>query len=201
MENITAPTAEAPQVIYVEKKSNGWGTASLVLGILALTFSWIPLLNMVSIPLALVALAVGIGGLVKARKIRTGMVKTVIGMVLALVSVGTFFVVTSATVNAVDEAVTSIEEAMNVSDKVDIVLGTPSSDEFGTTLPVTITNTSVETVSPWVTVAATSPDGSEQYETSSVIVNDLDAGQKATEDAVFIEDLPADAVFTITDVM
>lgn len=203
MEHTTTPTptADAAQIVYVEKKSNGLGTGALVLGILAIVFAWIPLLNVVSIPLALIAIGLGIGGIFKARKVQTGMVKTVIGIVLALGSFATFTVVNSAAVSAVDEAVTAIDEAMNVADKVDITLGNAATDDFGTTLPVTITNVSEETVSVWVSISATSPDGSEQYGTADASVNDLTAGQMANEEALFLDDIPSDAVFTITDVM
>ncbi len=197
----TTPAVQTPQVVYVEKKSNGLGTAALVLGILAILFSWIPFVNVVSIPLALIALGLGIGGIVKARKVGIGMVRTVIGVVLALGSFATFAVVNSAAVIAVDDAVTSVNEALNVADKVEITLGEATTDEFSTTLPVSISNVSEETVSVWVTIAATSPDGSEQYGTSQAIVNDLSAGQKANAEAMFVEDIPSDAKFTITDVM
>jgi hypothetical protein len=203
MEQTTTPaTADAAQIVYVVKKSNGLGTGALVLGILAIVFAWIPFLNVVSIPLALIAIGLGIGGIVKARKVQTGMVKTVIGIVLALGSFATFAVVNSAAVSAVDEAVTAVNEAMNVADKVDVTLGNAATDDFGTTtLPVTITNVSQETVSVWVSISATSPDGSEQYGTADAIVNDLTAGQKANEEALFLDGIPSDAVFTITDVM
>jgi len=69
---------EAPQPVVPEpvqqaapvtsKKTSGLAVGGLVLGILAILGAWIPLLNLVSLPLALVGLALAIAGLVVVNK-------------------------------------------------------------------------------------------------------------------------------------
>ena len=52
MDNTTSP-APVQQIVMVEKPRNGLATASLVLGILALVFSFIPFVNTISLVLAI----------------------------------------------------------------------------------------------------------------------------------------------------
>ena len=56
----------------------------------------------------------------------------------------------------------------------DAVLGDPTTDEWGyLTVPVTITNSAVDTFSYWVDAAAVNEDGSEQYATTSAFAESL----------------------------
>lgn len=199
MSNTATPTP-TPEVVYVEKKRNGLATASLVVGIVAIATAWIPFLNVVSMILAVIAIGLGIGGFVMARK-RGGMVKTIFGVVLSIAALVLGMSVTSAAVGAIDEGIQEFEDAMDVTDEVTIELGAITSDEFGSDVAVTITNISDETGSYWVSVAAESADGITQYDTASVIFNDLKSGQTATDNAMFVDVLPEDAVLTIADVM
>jgi hypothetical protein len=198
MDTTSATHDMAPQVIVIEKPRNGLATAAMVLGIIAIAFSFIPFINILSIVLAVIGLALVIPGFIKARRVKVGMGKAIAALVLGIASIASFTMVNAATVVAIDEAVSEIVTA---AESVDVTLGERTSDEFSTKVSVTVENISDSTQSVWVTVAATSPDGSEQYDTSSVVINDLAAGQSATDDAVFLEEIPADAEFVVTDVL
>ncbi len=81
------------------------------------------------------------------------------------------------------------------------MLGAFTADEFlGGSVPVTVTNSGTVVYTYSVEIAATSPDGSVQYATASVFVDNLAPGQQATDVAAFFEDVPADAVFTVVSV-
>lgn len=202
MSQNTTPTAAptTPEVVYVEKKRNGLGTAALVLGIIAIATAWVPFLNVVSMILAVIAIGLGIGGFVMARK-RGGMVKTIFGVVLSIAALVLGMSVNSAAVDAIDEGIEEFEDAMDVTDEVTIEIGAVTSDEFSSEVPVTITNISDETGSYWVTIVAESADGTTQIDTANVIFNDLKAGQTATDTAIFLDILPEDAVLSVADVM
>jgi hypothetical protein len=193
-------TNTAPEVVYVEKKRNGMATASLVVGIIAISTAWVPFLNVASMILAVIAIGLGIGAFFMARK-RGGMVKTAFGVVLSIAALVLGFTVTAATVDAIDEAVAEVDDALDVTDEVTVELGAVTSDEFSSEVPVTITNISDETGSYWVTVVAETEDGATQIDTTQVIFNDLKAGQSATDAAMFLEVLPEDAVISVADVM
>lgn len=204
MDTTTPPTAAPapvqPQVVFVEKKSNGLATAAMVLGILAIAFSWIPFINVLSIPLAFVAIGLGIPGLLKALKSNIGKVKAIVGIALAALALVLGFAVNSAAVSAVDEAIDEIDTAISAIDKVEVTFGTAKTDALGLTeVPVTILNTSDETVSPMLSIAAESADGKTKYASTAVIVSDLAPGQTAKETASFLEKVPAGAKFVVTD--
>lgn len=189
-----ATQPQEPQVVYVERKKNGLATAALVLGIIGLALSWIPAVNMVAIVLAVIAIGLGIAGLIMGGK-RGGRIKAGIGTALAVATIVITALVNVAFVEAVDDA-------FDATDDVAIELSTVTTDELGfEEVELTVTNTSDEAQTFWVTVAAESADGSVQYDTTSVITSDLQPGQSATETAVFIEDIPADATIVVTDVL
>lgn len=200
MTNIQSQPVQEPQVVYVEKKSNGLAVAALVLGIIAIMTAWLPFLNVVSMVLGVVGIGLAIGAFFKARK-SGRMVMTIIAAALSVFAIVGASAVNSATVDAIDDVVTDLEDVLDASDDVDVVLGTLTTDSFGSDVPVTITNISEETGSFWVTIVAESADGSTQYGTASVIVNELKPGQSATDTAVFFEDVPADAVLSVSDVI
>ena len=201
MSQSTTPTpTPAPEVVYVEKKRNGLATASLVVGIVAIATAWIPFLNVISMVLAVIAILLGLGALLMVKK-RGGMVKTAFGVVLSIAALVLGFSVTSAATNAVNEAVAEVEDAMDVTDEVTIEIGSVTSDEFSSQAPVTITNISDETGSYMVTIVAETADGATQIESTVVVVNDLKAGQTATETALFLDILPEGAVLSVSDVM
>lgn len=83
----------------------------------------------------------------------------------------------------------------------DAVLGDPTTDEWGyLTVPVTITNSAVDTFSYWVDAAAVNEDGSEQYATTSAFAESLAPGQSKTEELAFYEEVPGDATLAVVAV-
>ena len=197
--NIEAAPPE-PTVVYVETKRNGLAVAALVMGIIALATAWIPLLNVVSMILAVIGIGLAIGAFVKARK-SGRMVMTVIAAALSVFAIIGAMTVNSAAVSAVDDAVTELDDALDASDDVTVEIGELTFDGFSSEAVVTITNTSAETGSFWVTIVAESADGTTQLGSATVIVNDLKPGQTAQETAIFLDKIPADAVLSVSGVM
>ncbi|MDQ1007206.1 putative membrane protein [Streptomyces sp. V4I23] len=95
-------------------RSNGLATAGLVLGIIAVIFSFIPLVNVIVWPLAILGLIFGAIGLAKSGKVGKGKGASITALVTSLVSVVMFFVMNAVFVSAVDEAV---KETQNELDK------------------------------------------------------------------------------------
>ena len=191
---------QQPTTVYVEERKNGLAVAALVLGIIAIATAWIPFLNVVSIILAIVGIGLAIGAFIKART-SGRMVMTVIAAVLSVFAIIGAVAVSSATVTAIDEAVTEIDDILDASDDVTVELGALTFDGFSSEVAVTITNTSAETNSFWVTIVAESADGTTQLGSTSVVVNDLKPGQTAQETAFFLEEIPADAVLSVSEVL
>ena len=196
---VSSPSQE-PQVMYVEGQRNGLAVAALVLGIIAIATAWIPFLNVVSMILAVIGIGLAIGAFIKARK-SGRMVMTAIAAALSVFAIIGSMVVNSATVEAIDDAVTEIDEIFDASDDVTVELGELTFDGFSSEAAVTITNISDETGSFWVTIVAESADGTTQLGSTSVIVNDLKPGQTAQETALFLDEIPADAVLSVSEVM
>ncbi len=80
---------------YGEAKNNGLGVAAMICGILALLLAFIPGLNFcLSLPVALVALGLGIAGWITASgKPNQKATFAIIGVVAAVLSVGLMFLV------------------------------------------------------------------------------------------------------------
>ncbi len=188
-------------VVFVEQPKNGLAVASMVLGIIAVLFVWIPFLNTISLILAVIAIGLGIPALIKANKVHKGMGQAIAGLVLALVSAIGFFAVNAATVDAIDDTITEINAELDATDEISVQIGDVTSSYGSSEVPVTITNTSEETQTFFVTIVAESPDGSTQYDSTTVVASDLKPGQSATETGYFIDEIPADAVLYVSDAM
>ena len=89
----------------------------------------------------------------------------------------------SSLVNGADEATKTIDQ--QEADKLkDAKITSCTADEAGfMAAKVEITNHSSDRSNYDVTVAYTSPDGTEQYDTGDAVVQALEAGQKITETA------------------
>ena len=76
-----------PQVVVVEKKGNGLGTAGFVHALLALIFCWVPILDWI---LWLLGLIFSIIGVFKPKKglAIAGLVISLIGIIAIIVVVG-----------------------------------------------------------------------------------------------------------------
>ena len=60
------PNPPAPPAVPGEKRRSGLGAAALVLALLAMLFGWVPILGLVMIPPALLAILLGVVGFVAA---------------------------------------------------------------------------------------------------------------------------------------
>jgi hypothetical protein len=74
------------QPVQYQKRGNGLGVASMVVGIVAILGAWIPLLNFFSVILGVIALGLSIGGVLVSRKGRPKGT-SIAGLVLAIVTI------------------------------------------------------------------------------------------------------------------
>jgi hypothetical protein len=189
------------------------GTSPLAVAGLVLAF----LLPLIGAILSFVAL--GQTGRGKRTGRGLAIAGAVIGTLLTLggvVAVVMSFVVAGAAVQAADEAgaeLAEISEELDTAfqDKAavdageapdfsgDIEIGAFTGDEFGGSLEVTITNSGDIAYAYTATIAAVSPDGATQYDTTVVFVDDLAPGQSSVQDAAFLTEIPADATFELVD--
>lgn len=93
--------------------SNGLATAGLTLGIIAVVGSWIPIINIVSLILAIIALPLAGVGLSKASKIEVGKGQAIAGIVLSIVT----FIFFILSILATAEVIEDIDEAIQTSSK------------------------------------------------------------------------------------
>lgn len=97
--------------------------------------------------------------------------------------------------------VQSIEVAGLYDLAQDVTLGALEARPYsGQQVPITVLNTASAHVTYSVTVAASSPDGTLQYDTASAYISDLAPGQQGSDAAMFLDELPPDAVITVVDV-
>ena len=122
------------------------GKASLVLGIVAVVFGFIPLLGVsVAVPCALVGLPLGIVGFFDDRKAQRGFGMSTAGTVLCVVAMAVSIAFAVLVFSAIDEAVGGIDEPL-------APLPTPSAEPLPTAAP---TNTPAPSDTPTPTAAPT----------------------------------------------
>lgn len=114
-----APVQPPAQPVYVTAPSNGLATAALVLGIIGTVLAFIPFIGGFGAFLGGVAIALAIAGFIVSRKHGVGRGKSIAGLVLGLASIIIFFMVTAATVAAVDTAVNEIDKEIKKAEKGD----------------------------------------------------------------------------------
>ena len=115
------------------------GKASLVLGIVAVVFGFIPLLGVsVAVPCALVGLPLGIVGFFDDRKAQRGFGMSTAGTVLCVVAMAVSIAFAVLVFSAIDEAVGGIDEPL-------APLPTPSAEPLPTAAP---TNTPAPSDTP-----------------------------------------------------
>ena len=107
------------QPVYVKAPSNGLATAALVLGIIGMVLAFIPLIGAFGAFIGGVGCALAIAGFLVARKRGVGKGKSIAGFVLGVASILTFFLVTAATVAAVDTAVNEIDKSIKAEEAND----------------------------------------------------------------------------------
>ena len=113
-----ALSSQAPSPVYIHqsgKSTSGFGIAALVLGILACLFCWIPVLGLLSVPLAGLGLLFGvIGILVSAGNRRSGIGLPIAGAVVCAVAIVIALGITGLLVGAVQSASEDAKEATEV---------------------------------------------------------------------------------------
>ncbi|HET6635384.1 MAG TPA: DUF4190 domain-containing protein [Streptomyces sp.] len=91
--------------------SNGLATTALVLGVIAVVVSFIPLLNVVVWPLAILGTIFGAIGLSKAGKVRKGKGAGITGLVTSAVAIIMFFAMNALFFSAVDKASEELDKS------------------------------------------------------------------------------------------
>jgi hypothetical protein len=89
------------------RKSPGLGIASLVLGLVALTVSWIPIVNYLSVILGLVGAVLGVVGIFKSHRLMS-----IIGTALSVTAIVVSFIAFASFANSVDQAVDDYNKAV-----------------------------------------------------------------------------------------
>ena len=113
------PPSYGPPAGQPPRKTSGLAIASMVLGILALLLSWIPIINNLAAVLALVGLGLGIPALIFSRRgthggtglAITGLVTSVVALVLVVVTQLFFAKVIDEVDRAIDEGISGSEVA------------------------------------------------------------------------------------------
>ncbi|MDT7704566.1 MAG: hypothetical protein QOG20_173 [Pseudonocardiales bacterium] len=98
------PQAPVPAPPVRKQKGRGLAVSALVLGIIALVFSWVPILNIVGIVVGVIGLILGIVGIFISHR-----VMAIIGAVLALLGIIVAINVNSAVAKAIT-APTTVQE-------------------------------------------------------------------------------------------
>ncbi|MCH0538334.1 DUF4190 domain-containing protein [Streptomyces sp. MUM 203J] len=109
----TPPPPPAPEP--VQPKGNGLAVAGLVLGILALVFSFIPIVNVIVWPLAILGVIFGAIGLAKSGKAGKGKGASITALITSALAVVLFFVMNALLFAAVDEAVKETQKELDKS--------------------------------------------------------------------------------------
>ena len=206
--------AEELNNVSTEKKQSGLGTASLVIGIIAISTSFIIIVNNMSFILGIIGAILGIASLIK--KASKG--KALWGIILSILAIIITLNLQQTWVNSLNEFSNSLEEAgKNLSgdntesilaNNLDVEIGsfkaTKSYGIYDTSLPVTLKNKSSESKSFSVHIEAVTSDG-ERIDDDTILVNSLGAGQSQKLEAfnlVVSDKVPAlqKATFKIIDI-
>lgn len=116
--------------------------------------------------------------------------------VFAILGVGCAALLAFSADEVVDEQAKREEEILKDAELVDCVVG----DAGFMVGNVKVTNNSSERSNYSVDVSFTSPDGSEQLDSASAIVNSLEPGQTANAEALTLTEAPGEFDCKITDV-
>lgn len=169
-----------------EKRKSGFGTASLVLGIIGICISCIPIINQLNYIVGVIAIILGIVSLLK--KSSKGM--AIFGVILSIVAIIITNSVIKSITTAIDQTVNEINTSMDeiagnsteeiLKNNVDVTIGKLSvKTSYGisdTELPITVKNKSAEAKSFSIHIEAVAKDGT-RIADDSVYVNSLGANQ------------------------
>lgn len=166
----------------VEKKTSGFGTAGLVLGIIAIVFSFIPIISYISFVLGGLSIFLSIISLLK--KASKGV--AIVGIVLSIIAIFMANAMHEGVKTAVNDMSNSIDTMTGVKtddvlkDYLDVKIGDfeVDTDEYitNTKLIVTLKNKSSEKKSFDVKIEAVDKDGN-RIDSDTAYASDLNAGQ------------------------
>ncbi len=195
----------------MEKKNTGLGIASLVLGIIAVVFCFIPYINVISYIMGVLAIIFAIITLVN-KKAKNAL--PIAGLILSVIALLIASTMNTATTEAIKETSKEIDKITGDSTEevlkndVEVTLGNfeVTTKEYGfteTQLVVTVKNITDKKRSYSLHVEAIDSEG-QRIQDDYVTVNDLGPGQTTKEKIFqFVEDekLPAmkNATFKIVE--
>ncbi len=171
----------------VKQPGNGLALAAIIVGIVGALVAIIPFVGFVGAVAGLVAVGLGIAGIVRARKVNKGLALAIVGLVAGLaatpIAIVTTVAATAVVVEAVDEAV---DEAI-VQAEDDVAIGKVSADVDGdAVIEVTVTNSADVARTYTFGVVATTLDGSVVAETYFVTA-EIGPGQSQTLSELFVD--------------
>lgn len=166
-----------------ETKRSGFGIASLVLGIIAIVFSFIPVISYISFILGILAIIFGIVSLCKGAS--KGL--AIAGLIIAIIAVYMAYSMHKGLETAVDEFSNSMNQLTGgnteqvLENELEVTIGKfeVEEDEYGitnTSLTVDVKNKSTEMKSGDIQIEAIDSDGS-RIANDYVYINNLNAGQ------------------------
>lgn len=166
-----------------ETKRSGFGTASLILGIIAIVFSFIPVISYISFILGILAIIFGIVSLCKGAS--KGL--AIAGLIIAIIAVYMAYSMHKGLETAVDEFSNSMNQLTGgnteqvLENELEVKVGKfeVEEDEYGlinTSLKVDVKNKSTEMKSGNIQIEAIDSDGS-RIANDYVYINNLNAGQ------------------------
>lgn len=179
------------------KRNSALTIVGLVLAIIALTTSWVPIINNLAFALGAAALIMGVIGIVSAKKGKTANGKMAIAVVvIAVISCALVLQTQSHYAKVLDDASSKFNKSMDNSTgknteelqktSLDVKLGklAVKRDKYftETKLPVTLKNKTQEKASFSVRIEAVDASG-KRITDDTIYANDLGAGQSVDMDA------------------
>lgn len=115
----TSPShGSGPGPSHTAAPGTGAATAALVCGLIAVAIAWVPLLVVVGLVLAIVAIALGVTGLRRSRASGDGKGRAVTGLVAGVVALGLSVVGVILTVDVLREVIAFVEPGPRFVDDV-----------------------------------------------------------------------------------
>ena len=179
------------------KRNSALTIVGLVLAIIALTTSWVPIINNLAFALGAAALIMGVIGIVSAKKGKTANGKMAIAVVvIAVISCALVLQTQSHYAKVIDDASNKFNKSIDNSTgknteelqktSLDVKLGklVVKRDKYftETKLPVTLKNKTQEKASFSVRIEAVDASG-KRITDDTIYANDLGAGQSVDMDA------------------
>lgn len=196
------------KIEMVNDKRSGLATAGMVLGIIAIVGCWIPFLNIFSIIMGFVGVALALPAFIMYLVKKKGSLgKSLAGLVLCVIAIIVGISMNNSAVNIIQENIESNTTEEILKNDVDVSFSEYIIDSGGYLesgkVEVTVSNKSSETHSFWVFIEALDSEGN-RIDTSVMYANNLAANQSSKEDKFYSLggsiDKFKDATFRVYDV-